>query len=274
MIASFGRWSRNCGGMASPGTPAVVWHKGSSTLIRRMKKRAVPSCGSLQNQGSRSRRCAPTRGCGRCSRRITTPSLRLETQQLVAEIKLGLHEPQPDIPNPPARLAAAATIAPRIALMVEAFAVDGVGPRQARLAEDFRHDLMAHLVRLWEWFVVEGLTSPAFEATGERVSARYRIGARAYRTGRADHHGADPRRTGERDLCLERTSGTEARRLVRHAAACTSPHYYRTQYAGLVRAAGAHRRRTRHTLAGYDRWFDASRWCSASALTTGNVPFT
>ena len=102
------------------------------------------------------------------------------TQQLVAEIKLGLYEPQLDIPKPSARLAAAAAIAPRIALMVEAFALKGVGPEQAHLAEGFRHDLIARLIRFREWFVVDGLTTPALEATGARVAARYRIGARAY----------------------------------------------------------------------------------------------
>ena len=71
----------------------------------------------------------------------------------------------------------------RIALLVEPFAVNGVAEGQMHLAQGFRHDLIACLVRFREWFVVDGPAMPSAEQTGNRVSARYRISATAYQVG-------------------------------------------------------------------------------------------
>ncbi len=119
------------------------------------------------------------------------------TQKLVAEIKLGRLEPAlaPAAPAFSAQAglpAAAAPVAPlvaplaapaRIALLVEPFLLNGVAPDQQHLTQGFRHDLIACLVRFREWFVVDGPALPPPAQTNQRVSARYRICATAYRAG-------------------------------------------------------------------------------------------
>ncbi|WP_343897914.1 BTAD domain-containing putative transcriptional regulator [Craurococcus roseus] len=126
----------------------------------------------------------------------------LATQQLVADIKLGRLEPPPQQqgrpeapplphaaapagprPAPSAPAASTPTVPPRIALLVEPFAVHGVGPDRQHLVQGFRHDLIARLVRFREWFVVDGPTLPPPDQTRARVSGRYRIGASAYSAG-------------------------------------------------------------------------------------------
>ena len=89
------------------------------------------------------------------------------------------------LPRSPAPLPAAGLAAPpaRIALLVEPFAINGVAPEQLHLAQGFRHDLIACLVRFREWFVVDGPALPAVEQTRHRVSARYRISGTAYQGG-------------------------------------------------------------------------------------------
>ncbi|MDB5373185.1 MAG: hypothetical protein JWP04_1827 [Belnapia sp.] len=109
------------------------------------------------------------------------------TQALVADIKLGrigppagdLAEAQYAVPPPQQP---ASTLA-RIALLVEPFAVNGVGQDQLHLAQGFRHDLIACLVRFREWFVVDGTSLPPLAETAARVSGRYRISATTYQAG-------------------------------------------------------------------------------------------
>jgi DNA-binding SARP family transcriptional activator/TolB-like protein len=118
------------------------------------------------------------------------------TQALVADIKLGNIAPvAPGLAEPaplaeaelealsPAPIPRPAGTPARIALLVEPFAVNGVGPDQMHLALGFRHDLIACLVRFREWFVVDGPAMPSAEQTGSRVSARYRVSATAYQVG-------------------------------------------------------------------------------------------
>lgn len=107
------------------------------------------------------------------------------TQALVADIKLGrigppaggLAEAQQPAPVQPSSTPA------RIALLVEPFAVNGVGQDQLHLAQGFRHDLIACLVRFREWFVVDGPSLPPAAETAARVSGRYRISATTYQVG-------------------------------------------------------------------------------------------
>jgi DNA-binding SARP family transcriptional activator/TolB-like protein len=103
------------------------------------------------------------------------------TQKLVAEIKLGRLEPVALVAPPPVP---AAALPSRIALLVEPFLLNGVGLEQQHLTQGFRHDLLACLVRFREWFVVDGPALPPPAQTAQRVSARYRISATAYRAGR------------------------------------------------------------------------------------------
>ncbi len=118
------------------------------------------------------------------------------TQALVADIKLGtiaavapgLAEPAPAFEAEiealtPAPVPRPAGTPARIALLVEPFAVNGVGQDQMHLALGFRHDLIACLVRFREWFVVDGPSMPSAAQTGSRVSARYRVSATAYQVG-------------------------------------------------------------------------------------------
>lgn len=112
------------------------------------------------------------------------------TQQLVADIKIGKFEP-PVAPlpapsraaPPPPRPDPLRVTPPRIALLVEPFAINGVPMDRAHLVEGFRHDLIARLVRFREWFVVNGSTMPPQEQMTGRVSGCYRIGASAYQVG-------------------------------------------------------------------------------------------
>ena len=104
------------------------------------------------------------------------------TQKLVAEIKLGRLEPIAPAVAPPAR--PPGSLPSRIALLVEPFLLNGVGPEQQHLTQGFRHDLLACLVRFREWFVVAGPALPPPAQTAQRVSARYRISATAYQAGR------------------------------------------------------------------------------------------
>ena len=105
------------------------------------------------------------------------------TQKLVAEIKLGRLEPAtPAASPPPGRQAPG--MPSRIALLVEPFLLNGVGPDQQHLTQGFRHDLLGCLVRFREWFVVDGPALPPPAQTAQRVSARYRISATAYQAGR------------------------------------------------------------------------------------------
>lgn len=126
------------------------------------------------------------------------------TQALVADIKLGRIGPiapgLADVPsvgflaNAPNSATISEALAPvqvprmagtpaRIALLVEPFAMNGVAPEQLHLAQGFRHDLIACLVRFREWFVVDGPMMPSAAETANRVSARYRISATTYHVG-------------------------------------------------------------------------------------------
>jgi DNA-binding SARP family transcriptional activator/TolB-like protein len=119
-----------------------------------------------------------------------------ETMALVAEIKQGtlapppvtLHNvselfPQPAPPQDQARNGVASGA--RLALLIELFGINGIDPDSLHLAEGFRHDLMASLVRFREWFIVSGSTlSPEHLASG-RVSGAYCVAATAYRAGDA-----------------------------------------------------------------------------------------
>ena len=122
------------------------------------------------------------------------------TQALVADIKLGRIAPlanglaEASAAAGPGASAFAEALAPaplpraagtpaRIALLVEPFAMNGVAPEQMHLAQGFRHDLIACLVRFREWFVVDGPLMPPATETANRVSARYRISATTYQVG-------------------------------------------------------------------------------------------
>ena len=115
----------------------------------------------------------------------------IATQELVADIKIGRIAPRPPLPPllavaalreqqapTPATVATPTTL--RIALLVEAFAVNGVAPEQAHLVHGFRHDLIARLVRFREWFVLDGAPAVPVDV---RVGSRYRIGATGYQAG-------------------------------------------------------------------------------------------
>ncbi|MBL6453918.1 hypothetical protein JMJ55_01200 [Belnapia sp. T6] len=106
------------------------------------------------------------------------------TQALVADIKLGRIMPVAAMPAASEPAAPRPAGAPaRIALLVEPFALNGVAEGQLHLAQGFRHDLIACLVRFREWFVVDGPAMPTAAETGSRVSGRYRISATAYQVG-------------------------------------------------------------------------------------------
>ncbi len=114
---------------------------------------------------------------------------------LVAEIKQGtlappvtLHKvselfPQPAPPQGQARNGVASGA--RLALLIEPFGINGIDPDSLHLAEGFRHDLMASLIRFREWFVVSGSSLSAEHLASGRVSGAYCVAATAYRAGDA-----------------------------------------------------------------------------------------
>jgi DNA-binding SARP family transcriptional activator/TolB-like protein/tetratricopeptide (TPR) repeat protein len=120
-----------------------------------------------------------------------------ETVALIAEIKQGrigpsparVHAsemfPQPELEpgNEPAetRLDTGA----RLALLIEPFGMNGIDPDSLHLAEGFRHDLVACLVRFREWVVVSGTSLSAEQMSNGRVTAAYGVAATAYRAGDA-----------------------------------------------------------------------------------------
>lgn len=117
-----------------------------------------------------------------------------ETIALVADIKQGLIAPvaekaPPSLifpePAPAVQTLGRLTAAPRMALLIEPFGLNGIGPDSTHLAEGFRHDLIACLVRFREWFVVAGTELPAEELSSGRVSDAFVVAATAYRAGEA-----------------------------------------------------------------------------------------
>ncbi len=130
-----------------------------------------------------------------------------ETRELVARIKLGEFErPQApkaaalpaagapalanDRPLPPAA-GPAQSGAPRIALLLSPFEMNGVGPDKAHLVTGFRHHLAASLVRFREWSVVDNGSGTISLPADASETVQYGIDADRL-PGRPDHqHGAD-----------------------------------------------------------------------------------
>nr|WP_294513660.1 BTAD domain-containing putative transcriptional regulator [uncultured Rhodopila sp.] len=118
-----------------------------------------------------------------------------ETIALVAEIKQGtlarpatLHTVSELFPQPAQRqelVAEGVAAGARLALLIEPFGINGIDPDSLHLAEGFRHDLMASLIRFREWFVVAGSSLSADHLASGRVSGAYCIAATAYRAGDA-----------------------------------------------------------------------------------------
>ena len=113
-----------------------------------------------------------------------------KTQQLVAEIKQGeieitsapialdasglpvtqpQHTPEPD--SKPAS---------KIALLLNSFDVNGVGPDKIYLVQGFRHHLIACLVRFREWIVADNVAQISPSANAPTISSFYSIDATAY----------------------------------------------------------------------------------------------
>jgi DNA-binding SARP family transcriptional activator/TolB-like protein len=134
------------------------------------------------------------------------------TQSLVAEIKQGrfdgavaiVHESvavlrgnttsagalkmlptlQPEL-APPALPPPPAVRPTKVALIVEPFGLNGVGPGQTHLVQGFRHHLIACLTRFREWYVADGSSRLMAGPGGLAVSTRYVVDATAYQAGDA-----------------------------------------------------------------------------------------
>jgi DNA-binding SARP family transcriptional activator/TolB-like protein len=126
-----------------------------------------------------------------------------ETQDLVARIKLGEFErpsgqngmpflaraeqPSPGFagegisPLPDAQRAIRR--APKIALLLAPFEMNGVGPDKAHLVSGFRHHLAACLVRFREWSVVDNGSGAIMLPAGTSPTAQYSLDATAYQAG-------------------------------------------------------------------------------------------
>ena len=120
----------------------------------------------------------------------------VKTQQLVAEIKRGEIEVQsapiavvPSEPRsalaqvvPPQSASAAPSPKPasRIALLLNSFDMNGVGPEKIHLVHGFRHHLIACLVRFREWSVVDQVGTPSGAADTSAVPSQYGIDATSY----------------------------------------------------------------------------------------------
>ncbi|HYZ22510.1 MAG TPA: BTAD domain-containing putative transcriptional regulator [Rhodopila sp.] len=118
-----------------------------------------------------------------------------ETVALIAEIKqgrIGPSSPRADLssifpqPLPGTRWSGTQIDdGGRVALLVEPFGINGVDPDSLHLAEEFRHELMACLIRFREWFVVGGASLSAEQKRHGGVTGVYCVTATAYRAGNA-----------------------------------------------------------------------------------------
>jgi DNA-binding SARP family transcriptional activator len=109
------------------------------------------------------------------------------TQQLVAEIKSGAYDnitPRDALrPRPTAQAASG-----KVALAIDAFGIDSVGPDKVHLVHGFRHHLIASLVRFREWYVTDRAgqrSSPTLAHAdapepGRRPTSHYDIQAIAF----------------------------------------------------------------------------------------------
>lgn len=120
-----------------------------------------------------------------------------KTQQLVAEIKQGSIEVQSAPVTPPGEAAPSGERAPgaappmpfpaqptrpatKIALVLNLFEMNGVGPDKLHLVPGFRHHLIACLVRFREWIVADNVSQVSFPAGASGLSTVYGIDATAY----------------------------------------------------------------------------------------------
>lgn len=118
-----------------------------------------------------------------------------KTQQLVAEIKQGnievrsppampADETAPDgdtaageAPPAPAQPTKPAT---KVALLLNLFEMNGIGPDKLHLVQGFRHHLIACLVRFREWIVADNVSQVSFPTGASGLSTVYGIDATAY----------------------------------------------------------------------------------------------
>jgi DNA-binding SARP family transcriptional activator/TolB-like protein len=97
-----------------------------------------------------------------------------------AEMRQALVAPRRETPphHPP-------PVAPKPALFVDRFAMNGISPDSIHLVEGFRIELIACLTRFREWYVASSDVSEVGEHESARVSARYRVMTTAYQAGAA-----------------------------------------------------------------------------------------
>jgi DNA-binding SARP family transcriptional activator/TolB-like protein/Tfp pilus assembly protein PilF len=94
-------------------------------------------------------------------------------------IKVSELFPQPVPPENAAESGVAAGA--RLALLIEPFGINGIETDSLHLADGFRHDLIASLIRFREWFVVSGSSLSSEQIGGGRASGAYCVAATAYR---------------------------------------------------------------------------------------------
>lgn len=123
----------------------------------------------------------------------------VKTQQLIADIKNGQFEravpsvaasPAPQgygetaaTPDAPGRSQAVAHTAAKIAILVDAFSMNGVSADRAHLVQGFRHHFIACLTRFREWYVGDSAAAQPQAYSEHKVSSRYSIAATAYQAG-------------------------------------------------------------------------------------------
>jgi len=136
------------------------------------------------------------------------------TQQLYADVKLGIFEPpavgrplahlgtasrddldqsdpvfrlgleqvlvEPEVPPPPSQEPVRAT---KVAIIVQPFGQNGIEAERSHLVDGFRHHLIASLVRFREWYVADRDLQPEHAERRSTVSAYYAIEGTAYWVG-------------------------------------------------------------------------------------------
>ncbi len=113
----------------------------------------------------------------------------LETQDLVARVKLGEFERPQALARPagmsegPALVEPTIRQAPRIALLLSPFDMNGVGLDKAHLVTGFRHHLAACLVRFREWSVIDNASGTVNLFVDASSAAQYSLDATAYQAG-------------------------------------------------------------------------------------------
>jgi TolB-like protein len=98
----------------------------------------------------------------------------------IALVPAGMHVAGLPVTQPQRASEPASKPASKIALLLNSFDMNGVGPDKIYLVQGFRHHLIACLVRFREWIVADNVAQISPSANAPTISSFYSIDATAY----------------------------------------------------------------------------------------------